>query len=412
MRKLLFLVIPLFLGAENLKDVLAHAMKHNELVGAKALKIDASAKAVDAHESSYFPKIDVGGFYKRDDEPSPLQAGDIYAGFAKIGVALYDGGVRHANIEGAKRELQVAAHERDALQKDLALRIVQDYFALQTLLSSLQAREEAQNSLRVQLQRMQQFYEARLATKDDVERIQASYDTNVYEMQAIKFEIVSLKKKIELVSGLRIGNFERSSLRKDETLTSQNLSNIDALASRQMALLSYADAIDAYYYPSIQLEDTYTVYGYDRENAFAKQVGAQPLSEQNTLMISISMRLFDYGMSAKNKEVQELEAQSLALQKNYAIQEQSMQQELSLERIKTARLRIQSASSALEAAQSAFVTIEQKYDSGIVDYVVYLDTLTQKMQAKALYEGSLNELEVAYAMYYYYAGKNIEEFVE
>ncbi|WP_321778704.1 hypothetical protein [Sulfurimonas sp.] len=58
-----------------------------------------------------------------------------------------------------------------------------------------------------------------------------------------------------------------------------------------------------------------------------------------------------------------------------------------------------------------FLTISKKYDAGIVDNVVYLDALSSQTTAKALYETSLNDLEVAFATYYYYAGKNIEEFI-
>ena len=80
--------------------------------------------------------------------------------------------------------------------------------------------------------------------------------------------------------------------------------------------------------------------------------------------------------------------------------------------IKTSNIKIISAKSALISATSAFKTISKKYDAGIVDNVVYLDALSSKTSAKALYETSLNDLEIAYASYYYYAGKNIEEFLK
>ena len=92
-----------------------------------------------------------------------------------------------------------------------------------------------------------------------------------------------------------------------------------------------------------------------------------------------------------------------------AQQEQKMQYALSRARITTAKLRIKSAKSALKASSSAFTTIEKKYNAGIVDYVIYLDALTKKTNAKALYERGLNELEIAYAILYHYSGKNIKE---
>jgi outer membrane protein TolC len=89
-----------------------------------------------------------------------------------------------------------------------------------------------------------------------------------------------------------------------------------------------------------------------------------------------------------------------------------MQLELSLDRIHTANLNIKSSKSALKAAKSALKTITQKYNAGVVDNVVYLDALSAKTQAQATYEKALNDLEIAYAIYYYYNNKNIEEFLQ
>ena len=88
-----------------------------------------------------------------------------------------------------------------------------------------------------------------------------------------------------------------------------------------------------------------------------------------------------------------------------------MQYDLSKQRIQTSKVKIKSALSALISATSAFKTVEEKYNAGLVDNVVYLDALTAKTRAKALHKTSLNDLEVAYAMYYYFSGKTIEEFL-
>ena len=84
----------------------------------------------------------------------------------------------------------------------------------------------------------------------------------------------------------------------------------------------------------------------------------------------------------------------------------------SITKIKINDVKIKSAKSALVSATSAYKIISKKYDAGIVDNVVYLDALASKTTAQALHEQSLNDLEIAYAEYYFYAGKNIEEFLE
>jgi outer membrane protein TolC len=89
-----------------------------------------------------------------------------------------------------------------------------------------------------------------------------------------------------------------------------------------------------------------------------------------------------------------------------------MEQELALEKIKSVRLRVTSAKSALDAAASAFRTINEKYNARIVDNVTYLDALSARTTAKALHEKALNELDLSYAQYYFASGKNIEEFIK
>jgi outer membrane protein TolC len=107
-----------------------------------------------------------------------------------------------------------------------------------------------------------------------------------------------------------------------------------------------------------------------------------------------------------------ISAKALNSQVLYKTKEQKMHHEVALARLDTSKIKIQSAKSALIASESAFEKIEKKYNAGIVDYVIYLDALTSKTRADALYETSLNELEIAYAMYYYYSGKNLAEYIK
>jgi len=129
-------------------------------------------------------------------------------------------------------------------------------------------------------------------------------------------------------------------------------------------------------------------------------------------VLSINLRVFDGGTISKNKQALMISSKAIDAQIQHYKQEQKMLYELSILRIKTAKLKIKSAFSALKSAQSAYKTIEEKYKAGIVDNVAYLDALSVQTASLSLYEKSLNDLEIAYAIYYYYAGKNIEEFIQ
>ncbi|MEA1983647.1 MAG: TolC family protein [Campylobacterota bacterium] len=408
MNKILFLIIPLFIYGDSLKELIEIAENKNDLVIAKGYLQESKSKELDSKNSAYFPTIDIGGFYKRDDEPSPLQPGDALSGFAKISYDIYSGGKRSAESDQAEYAYKASEFDTSAYKKSLSLQIAQDFFTIKSLEASLNAREEAQESLKKQLERTKSFYEAKMATSDDVDRVQADFDTNVYEMESMKFQILSLQSALSLKVGKQIDSLENASFHKSSSTEYETLDATKALISQNQSLKYGAEAIDSFYYPNIKIEDTYSLYVYDREDPVAEDF-ASPLDNQNTLMLTLNFRVFDYGAIGDVKESVLLSSQALNSQISYQNKEQKMQHTLAISRIKTSKIRIQSALSALNAATSAFNTIEKKYNAGIVDYIVYLDALTKRTSSKALYESGLNELEIAYAIFYYYSGKNIKE---
>ena len=168
-----------------------------------------------------------------------------------------------------------------------------------------------------------------------------------------------------------------------------------------------SNSIDSVYYPQIRIEDTYSLYGYgNTDTLYPKDV-----DNQNKIMLSLNMRLYDNATISHSQQALRINSQSIEKQIEYQTLEQEMLHELSIERIKANKIKIKSASSALTSATSAFNTIEKKYTAGIVDNVVYLDALVSKTKASSLYETSVNDLQIAYGIYYYYAGKNLEEYL-
>jgi len=406
---LLAYMLPALLSAQSLKELLIYAQKKNNIVQAKEYQKEAVHKELDAQTSSYFPNVDIGAAYKRNDETSPFNAGDTYNAYASLSLNIYDGGRREALIHEKKSSFYAKKFDKTAYTKALSLDITRDFFTIKSLQASLNAREEAKKTLQAQLTRTKSFYKAKMATLDDVERVQADYDTNLYTMQTITFQILSLKSLLELKVGKKITYLDASSFKKSFTTEYETLDATKSTQAQKDALNFSADALQSAYYPNIALKDTYDYYKFDRLDPKLTQLNALPLDKQNTLLVTLNIKLFDYGRLHKNKEALKLNAQALQSQILYKTKEQKIQFALAKARIETAKLKIKSAKSALNAAKSAFVTIEKKYNAGIVDYIVYLDALTKKTTSIALYESSLNDLEIAYATYYYYGGKNIQE---
>jgi len=408
MIKFLFLIIPIFIYGDNLKSILQYATQNSDLVVSKTLTQKAKSKEVQARESAYYPTIDVGAFYQSLDERTPMQPGDVYSGYAKVSFDIYDGGRKSSLLSQSENEYKASSFDSESTKKSLSLKIVQDFFNIKSLKATFDSRGEAKKSLQEQLNRMQRFFVAKVATKDDVDRLQAAYDTNIYEMESIKLQILSMKKSLELKVGKNIAKLDNSIFQKFKLREIELTDNVKSLMATKDALVSGAESIDSVYYPQIRIEDTYSLYGYERTDA----LHPDGIDSQNKLMLSLNMRLFDRGTVGKSKEALMITSQALNTQVAYSKKEQQMQYDLAISRIKTSNIKIKSAKSALVSATSAFKTISKKYDAGIVDNVVYLDALSSQTSAKALYETSLNDLEVAYAAYYYYAGKNIEEFLQ
>ena len=408
MKKLIFLIIPIFIYADGLKSLLEYASQNSDIVVSKELNQKAKELEVDSRESAYFPTIDVGAFYQTLDERTPMQSGDIYSGFAKLSFDVYDGGKKSALLDKSKNEFKASSFESESAKKSLSLQIVQDFYNIKSLEASLASRQEAQKSLYEQLQRMMKFVIAKVATSDDVDRLQAAYDTNTYEMESLKFQIISAKKNLELKVGKSVEKLDDSKFKEFEKHSLELTDNIKALMANKDALISSADSLSSIYYPQIKIEDTYSVYGYERYDA----THPKGLDNQNKLMLSLNMRIFDMGSVSKSKEAILINSQALNTELSYSKKEQSMRYDLALDAIEIGNIKIKSARSALVSAKSAFRTISKKYDAGIVDNIVYLDALTSQTEAKSLYERALNDLQIAFASYYYYAGKNIEEFIK
>ena len=405
---LVLLALPLFLYADSLKSLLDYAQNNNELIVSKSIMKDSKNSELKSSQNNYYPTIDVGAFYQRYDEPSSIMPGTTYSGYATIGFDVYEGGKKSYTEKQKKDEHRASQFDFEATKKSTKLAIVQDFYNIKNLEASLSALKESSNAVKAQLDRMTQFYDAKLATSDDVDRLQAAYDTNIYMIDSTSFKIYSLQKELELKVGKKIEIFSDSRFKKMGNSDSDELDMIKSLRATKSSVLNASETIDSYYYPQVRIEDTYSLYGYQDEST---TFPVEQLDNQNKIMATVNMRLIDFGAIGEAKEAVILQARALEQQILYQTKEQKMNQELSLKRIETAELNIKSSRSALKASTNALKTITEKFNASIVDNVVYLDALSSNTEAKSAYESSLNNLEISYALYYFYRGKNLEEFL-
>jgi len=408
MIRIISLLLPALLFGDTLKSILEYAYQNNNILHSYKYAKDAKAKEVESKKSDYFPKIDIGASYKNTSDASLFQISDIYSSYGRVEFDIYDGGVKSSQLEKAASEHKASGYDESQAKKNISLEIVKNFYEIQSLEALLSAKEDSKKSISEQLERVKRFYDAKLATRDDIDRLQASYDNYLYEIESVRFEIFSAKKALEIKVGKKIESFEKSFFMESSASDFEVSDSVKSLEYKQNAMQSSSKALEGAYYPKIKIEDTYSLYGYNNVEA------ANPLKidRQNVALISLNMRIFDYGAISEAKQSMDLNAKSLKKQSEHMSYEQKAEYEISIARIGSTKLKIKSSKSALASARSAFKTVNEKYDARIVDYVVYLDALSVKTNAEALYERSLNELQVAYALLYYHSGKNLEEFLK
>ena len=407
MKRLAFLLIPAFVSGEGLKSLIELSIANNQAISAKELTRQSKQKEAQAQRSAYYPTVDIGAFYQSVDERNLMTPGDVYGGFAKVGFDVYDGGAKSSLLKQKEDELKASSYDLSELKKNVSLGITQNFFGVKSLESALVSREEAGCSLKAQLERISAFYAADLATKDDVDRLKSAFDTNAYEMESLKLQILSLKLNLSLQVGKRVVSLNESSFKEELGEELELIDGVKSLQQAKSALINLSRSLESVYYPSVRLEDTYTVYGYGNTDAFHPE----GVDRQNKLVLSANFRLYDNSRVSNSQQAIEIKAMALSKLIEYKTAEQKTLHELAVARVYANKIKIKSASSALASASSAFNTIEKKYTAGIVDNVAYLDALASRTNASSLYEASLNELQASYGLYYHYAGKKIEEFL-
>lgn len=407
-KKLAFALIPAIFYGEDLRSLLEFATLNNKTAQSKSLSKEAKIKEVESAKSAYFPTLDAGGYFQNQNQRTPQQPGDTYNGYAKIGVDIYDGGKKRSAVKQNEALLEAAQYDESYYKKSLQLDITQDFYSIKSLKASLTALEDKSVQLEADLDRIKKFFDVGSATVDDVDKLQAAYSSNLYIIEESRYQLLSLIKLLGIKIGKDAGEPDNSTIEPPQNIQKETGDDVKSLRANSFSLARAAEGITSVYYPQLRLEDSYSVYNYGRSD-FEHPKGVY---NQNTLALSLNIRLFDNGVVTKQKE--SLQLQKMALDKRIKELEETrdINAELSLSKINTTKAQIQSAKQGLEAANSAYKMSAKKFEAGVIDNVAYLDALSVKTNAKAQYETALNNLQIAYASYYFNTNKNIKEYVK
>jgi len=412
---LLGFLLPLFAFSQSygLKNLVDQAAKENGSIKAKEIRIQAKQKEVEAAQSAYWPTFDVGASHTLISPNSIVNPGQTSSVYAMVSMDLYDGGRKSAVLRAKGFEHEASLFEKRAFEKSITLDIVQHYYGLQKYKATLQALEERATELKAQITRVKKFKVAGLSTQEEVDKLQAEYDSNNYSIANTKLALVTSESNLELLSGLPAKHLKNNHFKEPKNVPFEMFENIKMLQANANAVGEQSSALDAAYKPQVNLSDTYNKSHFD-DTVSMGDFGSDSMlvDHQNKVMLSVNIRLFDNGKLSKESEAVRYQKMALLSQIEYAKREQEMHFTLSQKSLETLRAKRKSAKSALRAANSTYDALKQKFEVGLVDNIAFLDALTQKTTAQSRYKETLYDYEISKSIYYYYAGKDPKEFIQ
>jgi len=411
---ILLIFLPLFLFAQSysLTQLIEHASKNNKQVKAKILQSKSALSQVDAQERDFWPTLDIGGAYSNVSPTTLISPAHTGTGYAKAGFNIYDGGRRSALLRSKNYLYSASRLEKEAFEKSMTLKIINNYYTILKLKSVLIAMKAQTKEIHAQIERMEKFKNAGLSTQVDIDKLRAEYDNNIFTIETTKFNIVSNLENLSLLSGIRANSLKENRILEPKRVTFEEYEKSKILKANANSLKENASAIDAGYMPQLRVEDQYSVSKYSDTAALPGVPSDGFLPEnQNKLMLTVNMRLFDNAKMKKDKEAVMYQKLAIDSESMYAIEEQKMQFKLAKSRMKTVRARGKSARSALKAATSTYKVVLEKYEVGLVDNITYLDALNSKTLSDARYKEALYDYEISKSIFYFYAGKNIREYI-
>ncbi len=171
---------------------------------------------------------------------------------------------------------------------------------------------------------------------------------------------------------------------------------------------SDAKASKSSLYPQVNIDNTMSYY----DNNFDNKAYDPNVDTQNTLMLNLSWKLFDFGSTQKTYEANIKRYQALKSQYEYEKNKMNVDLRLAYKSYDISKMKIKSANASLKSANSTFDAIEAKYQNSLVDNVAFLEALSEKYDAISTLKNVLYELEIKKANIIYYSGKNIIDYVK
>lgn len=404
----ILLLFPMILSAGNLEHLIQQSFT-TEPIKVSQANLQSVTVENQAIEESYMPHISVGGSANMIDKEgfgSARQSSNLYA---KATATLYDGGKKWAYQRQYKSKIEAQKAKLQSTKNQQALMTIKAYYSVLNVMEQKRATVQEGQQLNKEIERFEIFYKAGTASADQVEKIRASKAQNDATLAELDLNLQKAQLNLAWLVGKKVEVEEGSHL-VEPALNEVNIrADIKAMESEVVANRENIDIAGANMRPNVRLEGKYTHSQYAYENE-----GYNPNFPENQgqIMVLAEWKVFDFGMTKKQKKVSELGYIASKEQLNSQKRLAGLELENAQKSLEISTVKINAAQARVRASDTTFDAITQKFHAKLVDNITYLDALSDKYDALASLRIAQNDYEVNKANYYYQAGIPLEEKIQ
>ena len=404
----ILLLFPMILSAGNLEHLIQQSFT-TEPIKVSQANLQSVTLENEAIEESYMPHISVGGSANMIDKEgfgAARQSSNLYA---KATATLYDGGKKWAYQRQYRSKIEAQKAKLQSSKNKQALMTIEAYYAVLNVLEQKRAKEQESQQLNQEIERFEIFYRAGTAPADQVEKIRAAKAQNDATLAEVDLNLQKAQLNLAWLVGKRVEIEEGSHLTEPALNEAHIRADIKAMEKEVVANQENIKIAGANMRPNVRLEGKYT----HSQHAY-KNEGFNPNFPENQgqIMVLAEWKVFDFGMTKKQKKVSELGYIASKEQLNSQKRLAALELENAKKSLEISKVKINAAQARVTASDTTFAAITQKFHANLVDNISYLDALSDKYDALASLNIAQNDYEVNKANYYYQAGIKLEEKIQ
>lgn len=410
MKKIYFIfLVPLFLSAQNLEELVNLSIQ-NKLVDSSQKSLDSIKDEYESVKSGYMPSLDVGASQSTTDKETASVAKNSSKVYGSLSYELYDGGKKSDTYDSYESSIKGSEQSVEALKNDISLDVINYYYNYLSYISQKDAKIKEIEQLESQLTRLSRFLDAGTTTEDEVQKIVSRLENSKVTLQEIELEMITITHNLEYITGQTVSIDSGSKVKELENDAQTDLRfDLKSTEFNLESKLASARSEKSGYLPTITLDNTYSYYDSNFDNSTYE---SNALDHQNVLSANLKWNIFSFGETKYKYESKYKDYLSSKSKYEYEKNKANVDLQLALKSYDISKAKIKSSEANLKAATTAYDVIKSKYESGLIDNVSFLESLSEKYTALSQLKTSQNDLEIKKAKILYYSGKKLEEYIK